>query len=94
MEHVHSVWPARKDKVEHECRKHLQESTHRQAHACTHTHMHTHKHACMHTMSLSLSLSLCLCLCLSFSLSLSGPESCNVAEGYERFHPKDFLVGF
>ena len=28
------------------------------------------------------------------SLSLLGPEVCNIAEGYERFWPKDYLVGF
>ena len=32
-------------------------------------------------------------LLLRLSLSLSTPESYNVAEGYERFQPMDFLVG-
>ena len=47
-------------------------------HEYTFTHTHTH------TMTLSLSLSLCI----------SGLESCNIADGYERFQPKDFFAGF
>ena len=43
-----------------------------------HSHEHTHTPACMH----------------SGSLSCRTRESCNVAEGYERFQPKDFLVSF